>query len=178
MSKKYELMSIKELKHEMKKCNNAMKKKLIKKLIEYKELEKPNSMYYNNDDKNDDDMILNELIKHQNNDYDNMPDEYHERQDNDEEEIVHDNNRTKNMKDMVNKDLANNKMMERLNGELNFRINGFNKKYIDKPYIDDIKKDKRIIKNYSTSDQISDLSSAYNHDIPDFTSKKWIEKKI
>ena len=82
------------------------------------------------------------------------------------------------MREMVNKDLANNKMMERLNGELNFRINGFNKKYIDKPYIDDIKKDKRVVKNYSTGDQASYLATEFTHDIPDFTSKKWIEKRI
>ena len=90
----------------------------------------------------------------------------------------YDAKRTTNMKDMINKDFANNKMMERLNGELNFRINGYNKKYIDKPYIDDIKKDNRIVKNYNTSDQASYISSENTYDIPDFTSKKWIEKTI
>jgi hypothetical protein len=182
-TKNYETMSIKELRLEVNKCKNPMKKKLIKKLIDFKESEKPKGINYNMFQINkEDDDILDELMKHKvEEDYDKKSlyeHNLHEQSLQQESSYDIDSKRTNNMKDMVNKDLANNKMMERLNGELNFRINGFNKKYIDKPYIDDIQKDKRVVKNYSTNDQASYLANEFTHDIPDFTSKKWIEKRI
>jgi hypothetical protein len=176
-SKKYEKMSIKELKLEMKQCGNPIKKKLLKKLIEFKESEKP--INNKQEELEPEEDIFEELIKHQVKINNKENSENLENLENLEyQNQVYDEKRTKDIKTMMTKDMANNKMMERLNGELTFRINGFDKKYIDKPYVDydDIKKDKRVVQTFNTDDQVSYISKSNTHDIPitDFSSKRWI----
>jgi hypothetical protein len=172
MSGTYSMMSIKELRNEIKQCNNLKKKKLLKKLIKLKEDEKPIQNNQNNQMIEND--PLDDLLQLQKEDNINLI------ENNEIVEEQYDKPRTQQLKSLVSKDLANNKMMERMNGELNFRISGYDKKYIDKPYIDDIRHDNRGIQYFNSSEKVSYINKSKNHDIPimDFSSKKLVEMRF
>jgi hypothetical protein len=80
-------------------------------------------------------------------------------------------------KEQVEGDMANNKLMERLNSELDFRVHGHDKKTIIKPFFqhdsDDEDDYKKITSKYVKINKFT------NHTIPstDFTSQRMLGKR-
>jgi hypothetical protein len=85
-------------------------------------------------------------------------------------------NRNKELNKMLEKDTANNKLMERLNSELIFRKSGYNKKYFEKPYENP---DQNIVSSFNSNDQVAYVTNNNDNDIPitDFSSTRVLKSK-
>lgn len=76
----------------------------------------------------------------------------------------------------IEKDHANNKLMERLNSELDFRALGHNKGSIEKPYYDT---GKNVYCSFNIKDETANISQVMSHGIPsnDFSTKRILGKR-
>jgi hypothetical protein len=118
----YNKLNIKEITNEINKTKNGKKKKLLEKLLEFKIIDN----LYDNSNNQDENEILDDLIN-----LNNQEDDYDIKEDIDE--------RTNLILESHNKDIISNKFQERLNIELEFRKEGFQKN-INKPFYDNQEK--------------------------------------
>jgi hypothetical protein len=134
MSENLRNKSLKDLRRELLECSDKpIKKSLIKKLIKEKEKEKEKV------NEKEDELIFSECSEDNNDETLSKLIEL-----NKEKEIVEtDNNQyfkspyDNKFKKEIEKDYTNNKLLDRMNSELDFRINGKQQKIFDKPYIDE-----------------------------------------
>ena len=158
-------MSITQLKAELEKCNedDITKKTLLRKLIKQKILINTKKQ----------DVVtfvdpLDELIK-----CNNLSDNHCEDQSDVYMPVSIDNK----FKGEIEKDVANNKLMERLNGELDFRTNGQNKKTFAKPYFES--EISNAYSPYNTKEQTATINQLVTHAIPtnDFSTKRVLGRR-
>jgi hypothetical protein len=137
-SKNIYILNLNELKKELKKeeslrdtsktNNNKMKINILKKLINEKEKQANINNNTNNNNTNNIDDLINEMSKYESYEElynkDILGDRMMENRDYIDEKYAFE----------IERDEKNNKLMDRLNSELEVRISGFNKNIISKPY--------------------------------------------
>jgi hypothetical protein len=129
-------MSLAKLKDEYYKCDDKVAKMILRKIIKQKSEQQ--KIKKEKSDAIIDDLILLKSRSAEKHIVSEKQQVYQKRGPMEQHWESHKSNSTidPKFKNELNSDLTNNKLMERLNIELDFRINGKKEKIIDKPYVD------------------------------------------